>query len=122
MIYGTFKPKTPRGFKMKLMNGSQLNLSAVTGVFNCTFANAADSTPSDLVFDEGTIQVNLAGRTDLKELASSEASSVVVWKTEPPDETTFVLDPSSFAKGYRLLRQSGGLKLYVNPGFKLYIK
>ncbi len=127
-IYGTFTPQNVRGLNMTMMDGSTLNLSRLTGTFNCTFTNPkydnkTDGTLCNLQFaTDSTITVNLDGRTDLKTLAKSESPYVVTWATKPADTTTFVLDAATQELGFKCKVEDTGLKLSRPKGMMLIVR
>ena len=127
-IYGTFTPQNVRGLNMTMMDGSTLNLSRLTGTFNCTFTNPkydnkTEGTLCNLQFaTDSTITVNLEGRTDLKTLAKSESPYVVTWATKPADTTTFVLDAATQELGFKCKVADAGLRIMKNSGIVIIVK
>ena len=127
-IYGTFTPQNVRGLNMTMMDGSTLNLSRLTGTFNCTFTNPkynnkTDGTLCNLQFaTDSTITVNLDGRTDLKTIAKSESPYIVTWATKPADTTTFVLDAATQELGFKCKVTDAGLRLMKNSGLVIIVQ
>ena len=126
-IYGTFTPQNVRGLNMTMMDGSTLNLSRLTGTFNCTFTNPkynnkTDGTLCNLQFaTDSTITVNLDGRTDLKTIAKSESPYIVTWATKPADTTTFVLDEVT-SQYFKCEVTDAGLLLKKTNGLVIIVK
>ena len=115
-----------------MRNGSTLDLSAITGSFDLTNAVANTSAASsgvigDMTFQAGTaesptvVNVNLAGRTDLRTIKKSESPYVVTWLS-PPANVDFVLDAQSHADGYRIYPEAGGLRLKRYMGFMILVR
>lgn len=82
---------------------------------------------TDLEFaDSGEITVNLAGRDDLKTLARSENPHLFMWTVVDETPTVpgadFVLDPAAEAAGFRVRKDSTGLRLIYTKGFMLIVK
>ena len=73
--------------------------------------------------DSGEISVNLAGRSDLKALAKSANPYIVAWASGASvPGAEFVLDETSRAAGYMLVKDSSGLKLVSAKGFMLIVR
>ncbi|MBQ9431217.1 MAG: alkaline phosphatase family protein [Kiritimatiellae bacterium] len=120
-IFGTYTPQTVRGLNMTMMDGSTLDISHWSGAYNCVFTNPkygnnANNTLCDLQFSAGTITVNLAGRTDLEEIATSESPYIVTWEKEPVTGVSFVLDPETAARTFEIAKESTGLRLKYSGG------
>ena len=79
-----------------------------------------------LAFADGAaVTVNLAGRSDLEALAEAR-DYVVAWAPNavPADSVTFVLDATTAAlpQGYRLRKDSTGLKLTKKTGMVIIMR
>lgn len=129
-VYGAYAPPAlSKGFNLKLMDGSALDLSAFAGTMSCQFANSdgyANNSETDckVAFDDGaTVTVNLSGRSDLATIAS-ERGYVVTWAANavPDASTTFVIDDASAALGYKLRKNSTGLKLSKWTGLMMIMR
>ena len=109
-IYGTYTPHSTCVFKMKMMNGSTLDLTAKTGTWSTAVTGG---TP--LAFADGaTVTVDLSGRTDLDELAMSASPYVIAWESRPSNIVTFMLDAAT-AKHFSIAATNDGLKI-IRPG------
>ena len=128
-VYGTFKAQSTDGFNLLMMDGSTMDLSSRSGVWNCAFSNSGGyANGSDknckVAFDDGaTVTVNLSGRADLPTIAS-ERGYVVTWAANavPDASTTFVIDDASAALGYKLRKNSTGLKLSKWTGLMMIMR
>ena len=129
-VYGIYTPpQNSIGFNMMMMNGSTLNLSAASGVWDCTFASTSaggESGVRKVAFaDNATVTVNLAGRTGLDTIAEARGY-IVNWAANavPADSVTFVLDATTAAlpQGYGLSKDSTGLKLIKKTGLTIILK
>ena len=121
-IYGTFMPKSAIGVNKRMMNGSTLDLTMVTGAFSCNFPKGTNGSGNQkLTFSaDSTITMNLEGRTDLKTIAKSESPYIVTWSTKPADTTMFVLDEATrphfkckVTDAGLLLKKTNGLVIIV---------
>ena len=130
-VYGTFKPQSADGFNLLMMDGSAIDLSSWNGVWNCAFANSGgyaggSDTGCKVAFADGaTVTVNLAGRADMDSIAEARGY-IVNWAANavPADSVTFVLDSTTAAlpQGYRLRKDSTGLKLTKKTGMVVIIR
>ena len=122
-IYGKFLPKSTLGVNKKMMNGSTLDLTMVTGAFSCNFVKGPNGTGNQkLQFAaNATITVNLDGRTDLKTSAKSESPYVVTWSTKPADTTTFVLDEAT-RQHFKCEVTDAGLRLVKTSGLVIIVQ
>ena len=130
-IYGIFTPQSTDGFNMKMMDGSTLDISAWNGVWNCAFANSGgyaggSNTGCKVSFEDGaTVTVNLAGRSNLNEIATAQGL-VAKWASGavPAASTQFVLDAATAAlpQGYSLRKTDEGLQLRKTDAFTLIIR
>ena len=122
-IYGTFLPKSAIGVNKRMMNGSTLDLTMVTGAFSCNFPKGTNGSGNQkLTFSaDSTITVNLEGRTDLKTIAKSASPYVVTWSTKPADTTAFVLDAVT-RKQFKCEVTNAGLKLSRIRGMVILVK
>ena len=69
----------------------------------------------------GPINVNLAGKTDLIAIKNSESPYVVTWPSQPTN-VDFVLDAQSYANGYRIVPEAGGLRLLRYTGIIILVR
>ena len=130
-IYGTFTPQSTDGFNLLMMDGSAMDLSSWSGVWNCAFSNAGgyangSETGCKVSFADGaTVTVNLAGRTDLDTIAEAR-DYVMTWATSaiPANTVNFVLDAETAAlpQAYSLRKNATGLKLTKKNGFTMVIR
>ena len=114
-----------------MMDGSAIDLSSWNGVWNCAFANSGgyaggSDTGCKVAFADGaTVTVNLAGRADMDSIAEARGY-IVNWAANavPADSVTFVLDSTTAAlpQGYRLRKDSTGLKLTKKTGMVVIIR
>ena len=121
-VSGMFRPETAYFRGLGMLDGSTLDLRAwpagagwpvyshfTRGATNLTFAANA------------VVNVNLAGRTDLKTLAKSASPYLLTWSSEPTS-VEFALDASTRAAGYRLRRDASGLRLEYGKGLMLIVR
>ena len=134
-IYGTFTPQNVRGLNMTMMDGSTLNLSRLTGAFNCAFTNPRynSSTPMNCNLNFSStdengnqkvdVKVALGDRTkeELKTIIDGDGL-IVKWSSEPGADVEFSLDDATFERGYRIKRVTGGLKLLRPNGFTIIVR
>ena len=122
----------PCHLPISMRNGSTLDLSAITGSFDLTntvanTSSACSGVIGDMIFQSGTaeapsiINVNLAGKTDLGAIRKSESPYVVTWPSQP-ENVDFVLDAQSYADGYRIYPEAGGLRLKRFTGVMILVR
>ena len=130
-IYGTFTPKTVTGFNMTMMDGSTLDLSQLTGAYDCAFPGneyKSGSATCSLQFASGTaesptmVKVALGDRTkeELKEIIDGDGL-IVKWTTEPGANIKFSADDATLERGYKVKRVEGGLRLLKLKGLTIII-
>ena len=106
-VYGTFTPATDIFYGCQMQNGSTVDLSGRTTVWNTT--TAADSTAkgsTTVTFaDNATITVNLYGREGLFALARSADPFVATWSADPAnlEVLKFVVDAKSRKLGLKVV-------------------
>jgi hypothetical protein len=131
-VHGTYIPVGNYYYGCIMEDGSMLDLSGRTGYFTQTSAlsNVSGGTAAlqnarkSVQFpDNGTVTVNLAGRTDLKTIAESESNYIVRWNSYygQPTTTTFRLDAET-AQKFKLKSDATGLRLNKKKGFMLIVK
>ena len=86
-----------------------------------TSGNAALDFAAGTAAAPSVVNVNLAGRTDLRVLAKSENPYIVTWSAQPSN-VDFVLDDETQSAGYRLASRAEGLSLSRIRGFMLIVK
>lgn len=122
-LYGTYHAGTIRP-PIEVQNGATLDLAALAAPLN---ANAVANTSGAMTFVSGTaetpsvVNVNLAGRTDLRALAKSANPYVVTWPSQPSN-VKFVLDAQSRTEGYKVYSEADGLRLKRFTGFTIIVK
>ncbi len=108
-VYGTFTPLSPYGHNVQMLDGSTIDLSEKTGSWSTTFVNKNNS--KTVTFDEGaTVMVNLYGRDDISQLASSD-TFVMTWASPPDEGVTFIPDETTAERGFSFVKKEGGLCL-----------
>jgi hypothetical protein len=117
-VYGTYTPKSTYAFKLMMMDGSAIDLTAKTGAWSTAVTKGTALTFSA----NATVTINLAGRTDLRTIAKSDSPYVVKWSSEPAATTMFVPDAQTAADGYKLKRVTDGLKLLRPKGVMIIVK
>jgi hypothetical protein len=116
-VSGTFRPTTGYFNGCTLQNGATLDLSGWTnGTFNThgLYAPGAAASRTTATFVGGAnITLSLNGRRDLSRMAK-ENQYIVEWEksAKPADSVTFTLDSATAMRGYTLVRDDGGLKLF----------
>jgi hypothetical protein len=126
IVSGVFKPVSKCYYGCTMLAGSTMDLTAWPGSWPMTSAFGANG-KTDLEFaDSGEITVNLAGRDDLKALARSENPYLFTWTvvdgTPVVPGATFVLDPDTAEAGFRLRKDSTGLKFLYAKGFMIIVE
>lgn len=127
-VYGVYKPQSSDGFNITMMDGSTLDLSGQDAAWNCTFSNSGgyargSSTGCKVSFAAGsTVNVSLAGRTDLKALADA-GGHIILWaENAVPDVDLMAIVDEIAGNDYSLtsdksgawIRRMGGLVIIVN--------
>jgi hypothetical protein len=126
-VYGVFKPVTKYYYGCTMQNGSTMDLRAWPKDSGWPMYSHFKNGKKVLGFASGTaeapsiINVNLAGRTDLRTLAESANPYIVTWASQPAN-VNFVLDEQSTANGYRISPEAEGLRLKRTTGFMVIIK
>lgn len=126
-VYGTFTPHTTSFYGCTLQNGSTMDLRQWPESAGWPMRSLFTSGNAALDFAAGTaaapsvVNVNLAGRTDLRVLAKSENPYIVTWSVQPSN-VDFVLDGETQSAGYRLASRAEGLRLSRIRGFMLIVK
>ena len=132
LVYGTYVAGLCH-LPIQMCNGSTLDLSAITGSFDLT--NAVANTTSfvtggvigDMTFQSGTaeapsaVNVNLAGRADLRTIARSESPYVVTWPSQPAN-VDFVLDAATAKEGFLIVPDEKGLRLEHRMGIMILVR
>jgi len=106
-VYGTFRPVTVNFPRVVLQDGATLSLIDQTGTWSPRSASKNDGART--VFpEEGTITVDVTGRSDLLALAKSDNPYLVKWIADDvPVTTTFVM--KGLPKGYSVRNNATGL-------------
>ena len=127
-VYGVYKPQSTDGFNITMMDGSTLDLSDRDAAWNCKFSNSGgyatgSSTGCKVSFAAGaTVNVNLAGRADLKSLADA-GGHIILWaENAVPDVDLMAIVDELAGNDYSLasdksgawVRRMGGLVIIVN--------
>ena len=125
-VYGTFTPMSDTFYGCQMQNGSTVDLSARTNVWNTT--TAADTTAkgsTTVTFaDNAVITIDFtAGRSALKEILDANDRYIVKWtaETAPAETVKFKASEALRSLGYRVVVESDGLKLEPN-GFTIYAR
>ncbi len=131
-VHGTYIPVNNYYYGCIMEDGSMLDLSARTGYFtqasvisalNGATAALQNARKSVQFPDNGTVTVNLAGRTDLKTIAESESNYIVKWNSYygQPTTTKFQLDAET-AQKFSLRSDTTGLRLNKKRGLVIIVK
>jgi len=127
-VYGVYKPQSTDGFNITMMDGSTLDLSDQDAAWNCKFSNSGgyargSSTGCRVSFAAGaTVNVNLAGRADLKALADV-GGHIILWaENAVPDVDLMAIVDELAGNDYSIasdksgawVRRMGGLVIIVN--------
>ena len=127
-VAGVFKPTVAAYYGCTMLDGSTMDLTAWPKAAGWPMASAFGANgKTNLEFaDSGEIAVNLAGRTDLKSLARSADPHLFTWTVVDGNPVipgaTFTLDPDTKAAGYRLRKDSTGLRLVYIKGLMVIVK
>lgn len=122
-LYGTYHAGSIRP-PIEVQNGATLDLSSLDAPLD---ANAVAGTSGAMTFVSGTseipstVNVNLAGRTGLRELTKSEEPYVIIWSSLTQG-VTFVLDEETYANHYRIVPDEIGLRIKSVIGFTILLK
>ncbi len=126
-VGGVFKPTVAAYYGCTMQVGSTMDLTAWPTTAGWPMSSAFTTGKTNLEFAvSGEIAVNLAGRTDLKALARSENPLLFTWTVADGAPVVpgaeFVLDPDTAAAGFRLRKDSTGLKLLYTKGMMIIVK
>ena len=126
-VGGVFKPTVAAYYGCTMLAGSTMDLTAWPKTAGWPMASAFTTGKTNLEFAaSGEIAVNLAGRDDLKALARSENPHLFTWTVADGAPVVpgaeFVLDPDTAAAGFRLRKDSTGLKLLYTKGFMIIVR
>ncbi|MBO7683335.1 MAG: hypothetical protein J6T51_01240 [Kiritimatiellae bacterium] len=125
-VAGVFKPTVAAYYGCTMLAGSTMDLTAWPGSWPMSSAFGANGKTNLEFADSGEITVNLAGRTDLKTLARSADPHLFTWTVVDGNPVIpgaeFVLDPDTTAAGYRVRKDTTGLRLIYCKGFMLIVK
>lgn len=122
-LYGTYHAGSIRP-PIEVQNGATLDLSSLDAPLD---ANAVAGTSGAMTFVSGTseipstVNVNLAGRTGLREFTKSEEPYLFIWSSLPQG-VTFVLDEETYANHYRIVPDEIGLRIKSVIGFTILLK
>ena len=125
-VYGTFTPMSDIFYGCQMQNGSTVDLSARTTVWNTTTSAASEAKGNTTVTfaDNAEITIDFtAGRPALKEILDANNKYIVKWTSETAPSGTVTFKPSAALRGlgYRVVVESDGLKLEPN-GFTVYLR
>ncbi len=125
-VRGTFTPVTDIFYGCQMQDGSTVDLSARTTVWNTTTAPDSSATGSNTVTfaDGATVTIEFtAGRAALKQLLELDNRYVAKWTTETAPASTVKFVPSATLRslGYRVQVESDGIKIEPN-GFTIYLR
>ena len=118
-VIGVFKPESDRHWGCTLASGATLDLTDWEGPWNATSVSSRA-----VIFPTtagATVNVNLANRTDLKDIKRTGKKCVVEWAAMP-ENTSFVLDNDTRMRGYRIQKTEDGLKLIYTGGTAILLK
>ena len=118
-VSGVFKPESDRHWGCTLASGATLDLTDWEGPWNATSVSGRA-----VIFPTAagaTVNVNLANRTDLKDIKRTGKKCVVEWAAMP-ENTNFVLDNDTRMRGYRIKKTEDGLKLIYTGGTAILLK
>ena len=126
-VGGVFKPTVAAYYGCTMLAGSTMDLTAWPKTAGWPMASAFTTGKTNLEFAaSGEIAVNLAGRDDLKALARSANPHLFTWTVADGAPVVpgaeFVLDPDTAEAGFRLRKDSTGLKLLYTKGFMIIVK
>ncbi len=125
-VYGTFTPVTDIFYGCQMQNGSTVDLSARTTVWNTTMApdDSAKGSTTVTFADGATVTIEFtAGRAALRQLLELDNRYVAKWTTETAPASTVKFVPSATLRslGYRVQVESDGIKIEPN-GFTIYLR
>ena len=111
-VHGTFTPVTECFYGCEMQDGSTLNLTGKTDVWDT--AGTATTGKKGVTFAAGArITVALGERDDFvfEELDENRMAKVMTWTTPPDATTRFVLDAVSAKSGCSFVKRNDGLYL-----------
>ena len=122
-VYGSFRPTVDRFYGPTMQDGSTIDLTEWPEAAGWPVYSRFTSGSTNILFASSatTVNMNLAGRTDLKALAKSASPYILTWSSEPAS-VDFALDASTQAAGYRLRREASGLRLKWSKGLALIVR
>jgi len=126
-VGGVFKPTVAAYYGCTMQAGSTMDLTAWPTTAGWPMSSAFTTGKTNLEFAaSGEIAVNLAGRDDLKSLARSENPHLFTWTVADGAPVVpgaeFVLDPDTAAEGFKLRKDSTGLKLLYTKGMMIIVR
>jgi hypothetical protein len=127
-VADVFKPTVAAYYGCTMLAGSTMDLTAWPKAAGWPMASAFGANgKTNLEFaNSGEITVKLAGRDDLKALAKSGNPHLFTWTVVDGNPVIpgaeFVLDPDTKAAGYRVRKDTTGLRLVYTKGFMLIVK
>lgn len=123
-VWGTFLPLAFDGEKdyfygCTMQNGSTLDLTRRTGVWNST-SSFTDGAKEVTFAANAAITVDLTGR-EIDFPVGESAVQIIAWETEPPPTTRFKTDAGMHARGRSFVKRPDGLYL-MRGEFILYVR
>lgn len=119
-VYGTFTPTTQYFYGCTMQDGSTMDLTRWPESAGWPMYSRFTKGTTNLTFTAGTVNVKLAGRSDLKTLANAERPYVITWDSMP--ETDFELDADTAAHGFRLSKDATGLRFGMRRGLEIIVR
>ena len=111
-VHGAFRPTVDRFHGVTLADGSVLDLREWPEEAGWPVASRFTGGATNIQFAAGAaVSVAIPVRSDLRRLARSAETYLVTWDSEPQD-VTFTLDAEADAFGFKLRKESGGLRIF----------
>ncbi len=121
-VYRTFKPVSTNFYGPTMQDGSTMDLRAWPESAGWPLASGFKTGATNVQFAaDSTVNVNLAGRSDLMALAKSNEPYVVTWDSAPSD-VAFTLDAETAMLGFKLRPRAEGLRLERLKGIVVIVK
>ena len=121
-VYRTFKQVSTNFYGPTMQDGSTMDLRAWPESAGWPLASGFKTGATNVQFAaHSTVNVNLAGRSDLMALAKSNEPYIVTWNSAPSD-VAFMLDAETSMLGFKLRPRVEGLRLERLKGIVVIVK
>ena len=117
-----YPPELTNFYGPTMQDGSTMDLRAWPESAGWPLASGFKTGATNVQFAaHSTVNVNLAGRSDLMALAKSDEPYIVTWDSAPSD-VAFTLDAETAMLGFKLRPRAEGLRLERTKGMVIIVK